>query len=146
MPADLIVMGDRGDVVLGWLTKLVATLAVLGVIGFDLVSLGAARFQAEDHAQTAVRAANESWKSAKDLQAAYDAALAEVVEHGDTIDPQTFTVGPDGSITLTLHRTAPTMVVEKIGPVRSWADVEVTVSAAPAACRRHPSRIVARAC
>jgi hypothetical protein len=126
-------MGDRGDVVLGWLTKLAATLAVLGVLGFDLVSLGAARFQAEDHAQSAVRAANESWKSSKDLQAAYDAALAQVTEHGDSIDPHTFTVSPAGAITLTLHRTAPTMVVEKIGPVRDWAEVEVTVSATPAA-------------
>ena len=125
-------MGDRGDIVLGWLTKLVVTLAVLGVVGFDLVSLGAARFQAEDHAQAAVRAANDSWKSAKDLQAAYDAALAEVLEHGDTIDPQTFTVSTDGNITLTLHRTAATMVVEKIGPARRWAEVDVTVSARPA--------------
>ena len=125
-------MGDRGDIVLGWLTKLVVVLGVLGVVGFDLISLGTARFQAEDHAQSAVRAANESWKSAKDLQRAYDAALAEVAEHGDTIDPQTFTVGQDGVITLTLHRVAPTMVVEKIGPARSWAEVDVTVSARPA--------------
>ena len=125
-------MGDRGDIVLGWLTKLVGTLAVLGVVGFDLVSLGAARFQAEDHAQAAARAANESFKSAKNLQTSYDAAVAEVAQHGDTIDPQTFTVGSDGNITLTLHRTAPTMVVEKIGPARGWAEVDVTVSARPA--------------
>ena len=125
-------MDDRGDIVLGWLTKLVATLAVLGVIGFDLVSLGTARFQAEDHAQSAVRAANDAYAGSKDLQAAYDAALAEVVEHGDTIDPQSFSVAPDGTITLTLHRTAPTMLVEKIAPLRPWADVERTVTATPA--------------
>ena len=125
-------MGDRGDIVLGWLTKLVATLAVLGVLGFDAVSLGAARFQAEDHAQAAVRAANDAFRGSQDLQAAYDAALAEVAEHGDTIDPQTFTVAPDGTITLTLQRTAPTMLVEKVGPARDWAEVDVTVSARPA--------------
>ena len=125
-------MDDRGDIVLGWLTKLVVVLAVLGVIGFDLISLGTARFQAEDHAQSAVRAASSSYASGKDLQQAYDAALAEVVEHGDTIDPQTFTVTPDGAVTLTLHRTAPTMLVEKIAPLREWADVRRTVSATPA--------------
>ncbi len=129
--ADLLCMGDRGDIVLGWLTKLVVTLAVLGVIGFDLISLGAARFQAEDHAQAAARAANASYRSTPDLQKAYDAALAEVAQHGDTIDPQTFTVGPDGTVTLTLRRTAPTMLVEKIGPARQWAEVDVTLSAAP---------------
>jgi hypothetical protein len=124
-------MNDRGDIVLGWLTKLVATLAVLGVIGFDLISLGTARFQAEDHAQAAVRAANDAYQGSTNVQAAYDAALAEVVEHGDTIDPQTFSIGPDGTITLTLHRTAPTMVVEKVAPLREWADVRRTVTATP---------------
>lgn len=125
-------MDDRGDIVLGWLTKLVASLTVLGVIGFDLISLGTTRFQAEDHAQSAVRAAHASYSSSKDLQAAYDAALAEVVEHGDTIDPQTFAIASDGTVTLTLHRTAPTMVVEKIAPLRTWADVQRTVTATPA--------------
>ena len=127
-----MVMGDRGDIVLGWLTKLVGTLAVLGVLGFDLISLGAARYQAEDHAQAAVRAASERFDTAKDLQAAYDAAVAEVARHGDTIDPQTFTVAPDGAVTLTLRRTAPTMVVEKIGPARAWAEIDTTVTARPA--------------
>jgi hypothetical protein len=116
--ADPSCMDDRGDIVLGWLTKLVATLAVLGVIGFDLISLGTARFQAEDHALAGVRAANDAYKASPNVQVAYDAALAEVVEHGDTIDPQTFAIGPDGTITLTLHRTAPTMVVEKVAPLR----------------------------
>jgi hypothetical protein len=119
---------DRGDVVLGWLTKLVVTLSVLGVVGFDLVSLGAARLQAEDHAQSAVRAASSAYRTPTDLQAAYDAAAAEVAEHGDTIDPRSFTVAPDGAVTLTLHRTAATMVVEKIGPLRDWTQVFRTVS------------------
>ena len=127
--ADPLHMDDRGDIVLGWLTKLVAVLAVFGVLGFDAISLGAARFQAEDHAQVAVRAAAESYRTGKDLQAAYDAAVAEVVEHGDTIDPQTFSVAPDGTVTLTLLRIAPTMVIEKIGPARDWAKMTSTVSA-----------------
>jgi hypothetical protein len=124
-------MGDRGDIVLGWLTKLVVVLALLGVIGFDAISLGSTRFQAEDHAQAAVRAAHETYRGAKDLQAAYDAAVAEVAGHGDTIDPARFTVAPDGLISLTLHRTASTMVVEKIAPIRDWAEVDVTVTARP---------------
>lgn len=122
-------MGDRGDIVLGWLTKLVVVLAALGVVGFDVISLGAARFQAEDHAQAAVRAASDAYRAKPDLQAAYDAALAEVAPHGDTIDPASFAVGGDGRITLTLHREAPTMLVEKVAPLRKWTDVTSTVSA-----------------
>lgn len=125
-------LGDRGDIVLGWLTKLVATLAVLGVIGFDAISLVSTRFQAEDHAQTAARTASETYRSSKNLQAAYDAAVAEVAVHGDTIDPASFAVGTDGTTTLTLRRTASTMLVEKVGPLRDWALVETTVTGRPA--------------
>ena len=127
--ADLLDMDDRGDIVLGWLTKVVAVLAVLGILGFDAISLGAARFQAEDHAQHAARAAAESYRHSKDLQTAYDAAVTEVLEYGDSIDPQTFSVAPDGTVTLTLLRVAPTMVIEKIGPARDWARMHSTVSA-----------------
>lgn len=121
-------LGDRGDIVLGWLTKLVVTLAVLGVIGFDAISLVSTRFQTEDHAQSAARAASETYKSGKDLQAAYDAAVAEVVEHGDTVDATTFAIAPDGAVTLTLQALAPTMLLEKVGPLRDWAQVETTVT------------------
>lgn len=127
--ADPLHMDDRGDIVLGWLTKVVAVLAVLGVLGFDAISLGAARFQAEDHAQLAARAAAETYRSGEDLQAAYDAAVSEVLEHGDTIDPQTFTVAEDGTVTLTLLRVAPTMLLEKIGPAKDWARMTSTASA-----------------
>lgn len=122
---------DRGDIVLGWLTRLVLVLSVLGVIGFDLVSLASARFQAEDHAQSAARAASSAYQGLGDLQAAYDAAYAEVAPHGDTIEAPSFTVAPDGTVTLTLHRLAPTLLVEKLAALRGWADVRRTVSAAP---------------
>jgi hypothetical protein len=123
------VNSDRGDIVLGWLTKLVGTLAVLGVIGFDAVSLGAARFSAEDSAQTAARAASSAYSAPADLQKAYEAAYASAAEKGDTIAPGDFTIAPDGRVTLTLQRTAPTMLLEKIGPLRHWAEVRTTVSA-----------------
>lgn len=122
---------DRGDIVLGWLTRLVLGLAVVGLIGFDLVSLGATRFQAEDHAQSAARAAAEVYRGPSDLQAAYDAAVGEVLEHGDTIDPTTFAVAPDRTVTLTLRRAAPTLLLEKVPPLRPWADVRRTVTGSP---------------
>ncbi len=125
------VTSDRGDIVLGWLTKLVVILSVLGVIGFDLISLASTRFQAEDHAQSAARAAAGAYDGPATLQTSYEAALAAVVDHGDTIDPQSFSVLADGTVTLTLRRGAPTLLVEKVAPLRGYADVQRTVSAAP---------------
>jgi hypothetical protein len=122
------VTSDRGGIVLGWLTKLIVVLSITGLVGFDLVSLGASRLQAEDHAQTAARTAAEAYSGPKDLQAAYEAALAEVVADGDTIDPQTFGFAPDGTVTLTLHRTAPTLLVHKVSALRDYTEVQRTVT------------------
>ena len=119
---------DRGGIVLGWLTKLAVGLSITGLVGFDLVSLGASRLHAEDHAQTAARTAVESYTGPKDLQAAYDAALAEVLGEGDSIDTQTFAFTPDGTVTLTLHTTAPTLLVHKLAPLREYTKVQRTVT------------------
>lgn len=123
--------GERGDVVLGWLTKVVATLAVLGLVGFDAVSLGAAQFQAEDRAQQAVRRATESYRASRDLQAAYNAALAETLGTGDTIAPAGFSASPDGAVTLTLRHESATLLVEKVPPLRKYTVVTRTVTGRP---------------
>lgn len=123
--------GDRGDVILGWLTKVVATLAVVGLVGFDAVSLGAAQFQAEDHAQQALRKAAENYRGSRDLQAAYNAALAETLGTGDTIAPAGFGVSPDDALTLTLRHKSATLLVEKVPPLRKYTVVTRTVTGRP---------------
>ena len=119
---------DRGSIVFGWLTKLVVALSLVGLIGFDLVSLGASRLRAQDAAQAAARAALEVYTGPKDLQAAYDAAAAEVLPDGHTVDPQSFGFAVDSSVTLTLHSTAPTLLVRKIPALEQHADLRTTVT------------------
>lgn len=125
---------DRGDIVLGWLTRLVATLAVLGLIGFDAISVVVGRLQAEDKAQAAARAAVSAWSSSKDVQAAYDAAVVALDGSVEaSIDPASFSVAQDGAVTLTVRQTAATMLVEKVGPLEQYATSSATTTARPAA-------------
>ena len=121
---------DRGDIVLGWLTKLVVIIALLGLVGFDLIAVGQAHLQASDRATTAARAAADSYQTSRNTQAAFDAAYATLVD-GDTIDTSTFTVGPDGAVSLRLRHQAVTLLVEKIGPLRDQATVVATGEAQP---------------
>ncbi len=122
--------GDRGDVVLGWLTRLAVVLGVLGLVGFDGISLVQARFQASDHATTAAVAAAEDYKTNHDVQKAYNAAFA-TLSGDDSIETKTFAVAADGTITLRLHRTATTLVVGRIGPLKHWADAVETGTGMP---------------
>jgi hypothetical protein len=122
--------GDRGDIVLGWLTKLVVILGVLGLFAFDGISLAQARFQAADRATTAASAAADDYKLNHDVQKAYNAAFA-TVSGGDTIETKTFAVGTDGTVTLRLHHEATTLIVQRIGPMKKWADAVETGEGRP---------------
>ena len=123
--------GDRGDIVLGWLTKLTLTLAVLGVVLFDGVALVQAQFTTSDAASTAARAAAGQYKATPDVQKAYDAAYAAVAESGDTVGTTDFRVAPDGSVTLSVTREARTLLLQKVGPLRRFASVTSTGTGRP---------------
>jgi hypothetical protein len=125
------VNGDRGDVVLGWLTKLVVILGLLGLVAFDGISLAQARFQAADHATTAASAAADDYKANHDLQKAYNAAFA-TVSGNDTIETKSFQVATDGTVTLRLHHEATTLILNHIGPLKHWADAVETGEGRPA--------------
>ena len=121
---------DRGDIVLGWLTRLVVILGVLGLVGFDGLALAQARFQAADRATTAASAASSSWMATKNLQAAFNSAYA-TAQDGDTIETKTFRVTPDGKVTLRLHHTATTLLLHRVGPLRHFAEAVQTGTAQP---------------
>lgn len=118
--------------VLGWLTKLVVALSVVGVLGLDGFAWASASVGAHDAAEGAGRAAVSAWERTANVQSAYDAALAEVVASGDTIETSSFTAAPDGSVALTLHREASTLVLHRVPPLRHLTQISATVVARPA--------------
>lgn len=118
--------------VLGWLTKLVVVLSVLGVLGLDAFAWASARVGAQDSAERAGRAAASSWQRTPQLQSAYEAALEEVAASHDTIDAATFTATPDGAVTLTLRRDASTLVLHRVPPLRHLTELTATVVTRPA--------------
>jgi hypothetical protein len=120
--------GDRGDIVLGWLTKLVVVIGALGLVGFDGVSLAQARFQAADRATTAADAAADSFAATKALQPAFDAAYA-TTRDGDVIETKTFAIAPDGTVTLRLHHTATTLLLHRVKALQHFADAVGTGTA-----------------
>lgn len=107
--------GERGSVITGWLAKLAVTLGVLGVLAFDLISIGASRVGAADDAGNAAIAASQAWEETHDVQQAYNAAVDAAGEHGETVDTKNFVIDPDSTVHLTVRRTAKTVVLGHIG-------------------------------
>lgn len=120
---------ERGDILLGWLTKVVVVLGLLGVVAFDAIAVGAAKASLPDDGTYAALEASKAWGETKDIQRAFDAARAAVTAKGGTIEATSFRIDADGTVHLALSRTADTVVVERVGPIRDWATVEATASA-----------------
>lgn len=124
---------DRGGVVLGWLVKLVAGLSLLGVLAFDGLSIATVTVRLQDQAESAAREGADALDRTPTAQAAYDAALASATEADPLNDlgADDMRVDPDGTVTLALHRTAPTLVLYHVSFARHWADRTAIASAAP---------------
>ena len=127
---DRAARGDRGDIVISWLTKLVVVTALIGIVGFDGISIGVAKFNVSDDASSAVNAASSSWQSSQhNIQFAYESAQ-EALSNPTTeeIPVNSFSIDPDGTVHLTVVKTARTLLLFRIHKLAHYAVVTSSAS------------------
>jgi hypothetical protein len=114
---------DRGDALLAWVVKIAVVLGLIGVVAFDGISIGSTSVTIADQGSAAALQASEAWQQNHDLQKTYDAAVLAAKEQNvaNTVATKDFRIDPDGTVHLTLSRTATTVVVRRIGPAKHWA-------------------------
>jgi hypothetical protein len=122
--------GDDGNIVVGWLVKVVVVFSVLGVLAFDGVSIGTAELAVTDSAHAAARAASQELVAGGSPQQAYQAAYAAAVQDDEIneLPADEFLVGPDRAVTLTVARTTPTLVLHHIPGSEEWLVAEATAT------------------
>jgi hypothetical protein len=122
------VSGDRGGIVIGWLTKLTVALALVGVVLFDAISVGSTRATVADDGSYAAHQAADTWADTKDIQQAYASASAAAAEANpaNVVSTKGFTVDPDGTVHLVISRTAHTMILFRWDRTAKWAVVRTT--------------------
>jgi hypothetical protein len=114
---------ERGDVVLGWLAKVVVALTIVGILCYELVAYGAAKAGAADVANQAAIAASDSWTANHDVRAAYDAAASTAHASGGTVLAPSFRIDPDGTAHVSVRREASTILLRRIKPLRHYGVV-----------------------
>jgi hypothetical protein len=120
--------GDRGDVLLGWFTKVALVLGLFGIVSFDAVSVGVAKMNAQDTAASAAAAGAEAWSESHNLQRAYRAASAYADEHGGTIDPKAFSIDSNGTVSVRMDKDATTLLLYRTKTTKKWAHVSATAA------------------
>ncbi len=122
---------DRGDIVVGWLGKVAVGIFIVGIVVFDGLSVFSTRLAVQDDAGQAARAASDSWQAAKSgpqaLLAAEEAAKAESPDNALTAN--SLKIASDGTVTLTVRRTARSLVLRHISPLRKWTQATATGNA-----------------
>ena len=118
---------DRGGIVVSWLVKVILVLAVVGVVLFDVFAIAYARVTAADDARSIARAASD----ALILQRAEPAeaiAIAEerAIAHGVTLHKKDLVIAKDGTVTVHVHRDAPTLVTQRLGPLGDYTRIDET--------------------
>lgn len=125
-----MVRNDRGDIVMGWLTRLAVALAVVAVLGFDVVQVGLANVQLQDQANDAAAAARDAYAGHHDINDALTAAQSSARGENadDVLVPGSLVVAHDGSVTLKLTRPIHTVVAHYL-PVDAFKVVTTGGSA-----------------
>ena len=103
---------------LGALTKLTLTVAIVGTIGYDAISITTTQLTTQDHAQQAAVMAHDALTTKKSSKAAYAVVVKYAQENGDTVEA--FKVTKDRTVIVTFTRQARTIAASHLPKVQNY--------------------------
>lgn len=119
---DARTLRDRGSIVAGWLVKLTLILAVIVVVGYDVLAVTYNNVRTTENARAIAQEAssalylrNAGYKQAS-LAAEAKAAALEM-----SLNPDDLIFHPDGSIEVTISSDVQTIAAHRIGPLEEYA-------------------------
>lgn len=103
------------------------------VVAFDAGSVALMHLAAEDNAAEAGRAgvsaiAFERATNPQTAQVAFDAAKSVADSHHETIDPTSFRVHSNGSVTLTTGKSTKTVLFGRLPGLKNLTDAQTTLT------------------
>lgn len=118
-------VNERGDIVIGWLLKLVISLALVGLVAFEGGAIVVAKVQADGTANDVANEAAVVYARGANADAAEKAAEAEATHAG--VELVAFDVSDDGrSISVTVLKKAKTLFLQRLDATKSWTEARST--------------------
>lgn len=114
---------ERAEIITGWLLRIVLTVAVLGLVIYEVLAVVVSTVALDDTAREVARAARDAYRVEQSVDDATEAAQTVAGVH----DAEVTTIEEDGEdLVITLGRQAPTLLVHRIGPLEDVTQVSVT--------------------
>lgn len=118
---------EQGEIITGWIFKLVLVVAVLGFVAYEGLSIVVTTVALDDNAREVARAARDAYRVEPSLEEAAERAQQVADLHGAEL----VELEEDGDeLILTLQRQAPTLVLHRIGPLEDLTMATVTTRVA----------------
>lgn len=115
--------GEQGEIITGWLLRMLAVVAVIIFIGYEVISIGVTVFQLDHRSREVARTARTAYRDSSSVETTTQAAEQAAEQLGDEL----VSLEVDGEeLVLTLERDAPTLVVHRIGPLERFTRASVT--------------------
>lgn len=109
---------EDGGIVTGWLVQMLAVLAVIGLIAFEVISIAVSTVSTDDSAREVARAVRDAYRVEQSIAQA-ERTAREVAETQEVV---VTSVGEqDGFLTVEVERQASTLLVHRIGPIEDLA-------------------------
>lgn len=122
--------GDDGSIVFGWLGRVTVALALIGLIGFEVLSIAVTQVGIADAGATAGDRALTVYAETKDPNAAFLAADQYVTSQGAVLVKKSFQISPE-SVTFEVKKTAPTLLLFRWDRTAGYAEVSTTIYEQP---------------
>lgn len=108
---------ERGGIITGWLIQLVVTMAVVGLVAYELISIAVTSVNLDDDAREVAQAAQEAYRSQDNLDEATATAAQQADELGVTLEALRI----EGDfLVVEVSDEAPTLVTQHIGPLKDY--------------------------
>lgn len=118
---------DSGQIVIGWLAKVIVGLLVVGLVLFEVVGVLVARGTAADTASKAAQEAGFTYRDSRDVRRAEQTARSFVEKEGGEFI--SFSVDTrDRTATVTVRRVAKTFFIHRIGALKKYTIATSTQS------------------
>lgn len=114
---------ERGDIISSWLVQLLLIMAVLGLVGYEALSIAITTLTLDGDAEQVADAAADAYGRDRDRDTALQAALDEAERRGAGV---TDLVVQDDVVVVTVTKDAPTVLVHRIPGLEGTGDVAST--------------------
>lgn len=117
---------EVGGIIVGWLLKVSLAIVVISVLAFDGVSMAYSAVTTEDDARAVARSAAAAVFEQRPPAQILVVAEETAAERGVSIPAGGVLLSPDGQVTVTVQRTANTLVLHHISALQQYLDTEAT--------------------